>query len=877
MTSINVGNAYVTVSARFDKSWSSGVLTKANAVGDLISKGISRAVGAVSSSIDAAIGRVDTMNNFPRIMENMGVGADAAKASIDRLSKGIDGLPTALDTAVLGVERFTSKNGDVDKSTDYFLALNDAILAGGASSELQSSAIEQLSQSYAKGKMDMMEWRSLQQAMPAQLNQIAKAMGVTTDELGEGLRKGEISMDSFMDAIVRLDKEGGDGFASFADQAKTATGGIGTALTNVQNRVNKAVASIIDAIGAENISGAINAFSSKFKDFAQPVIDFINGFKSSFDFDAFAPTLSALGDAFDTVGKTASKAFGHLGEALGNLMTAAGPVIEIVGKGLAAAFSIALNAVDAVATGLNNLLGSFDLMSLSWGRQMDAISTSGVELERYVATIEELAGKEELTAVEQEKLRQAVEGYNKITGDSLEVIDAQKGELSKSTEEIRKNAEAWLDNAYKQAYYQQVSDIIADTVKKQQELAEATERLTETELKYQDVLAHPEKYPAELYSEASNAVANDRAEVKRLTSAIDENNRKLAEGEERLGAVDSSTLAYIESNSKLRSVLERAGVSSTQFSNYLTAIGKSEKNLEKMSPKVAEGLANISKMGNSMGEGVGKVFSTMAQKGENAAKSIMDAFKPVGPNVSRVHDDIGASASKNYDAVSRDASVSSARSQASFSPIASYIGGKFNEAQGKAASALSLISSKSGSTASSSTSSFGIVPGGVGGRYSEAYNSASGSLSRIISSSQSSANSSVGSFNGLGGRISAAIGTIKFPQPHIWWSSIEFLGRSVSIPHINWYAQGGFVDGATLIGAGEAGAEMILPKSGGLMSDFASAVTEEVDMGEVVEEIRAFRREIGPIISEYTPGMTVGELSDRIGARMSRGLVGSVA
>ncbi|WP_341455932.1 tape measure protein [Eubacterium limosum] len=109
----------------------------------------------------------------------------------------------------------------------------------GASTEIQSAAMEQLSQSYAKGKMDMEEWRSLQTAMPAQLNQVAQAMGMSADELGEGLRTGTISMDEFMDMIMKLNTEGTGAFASFEEQAKSATGGIGTQLQNMKTAVTR--------------------------------------------------------------------------------------------------------------------------------------------------------------------------------------------------------------------------------------------------------------------------------------------------------------------------------------------------------------------------------------------------------------------------------------------------------------------------------------------------------------------------------------------------------------------------------------------------------------------------------------------------------------
>ena len=68
-------------------------------------------------------------------------------------------------------------NGDIERSTDMFLAVNNAILAGNAPMENQAAALEQITQAYSKGKPDMMEWRTLMTAMPGQLKQVAKAMG----------------------------------------------------------------------------------------------------------------------------------------------------------------------------------------------------------------------------------------------------------------------------------------------------------------------------------------------------------------------------------------------------------------------------------------------------------------------------------------------------------------------------------------------------------------------------------------------------------------------------------------------------------------------------------------------------------------------------
>lgn len=238
--------------------------------GSLASKAIVKGLQAVNENLDGAIKRVDIMNNFPNIMGNLGIGADESARVIQKLSDKLTGLPTALDSAVGAVTRFTTKNSDLSKSAEMFLAVNNAILAGGASTEIQASALEQLSQAYAKGKPDMMEWRSLLTAMPAQLNQVAKAMGMTTDALGESLRKGDISMDDFINTIMKLNTEGVDGLANFEEQARSATGGIRTSLTNLKTAIVRGIANTINTIntslqnaGLPTISEIIQNISKK--------------------------------------------------------------------------------------------------------------------------------------------------------------------------------------------------------------------------------------------------------------------------------------------------------------------------------------------------------------------------------------------------------------------------------------------------------------------------------------------------------------------------------------------------------------------------------------------------------------------------------------
>lgn len=245
-----------------------GSMTKSILVATGITKALSTAWNMVSSSTDDAIDRFDQLNAFPKVMKSLGVSEDKAAKSVKTLSDRLKGLPTTLDKGTSAVSRFVAKNGDIERSTEMFLAVNNAILAGNAPMEQQTTALEQITQAYSKGKPDMMEWRTLMTAMPGQLKQVAKAMGyVSTDDLHDALVKGSASMDEFMDAIMRLNTEGVDGLDSFEKAAKNATGGIKTAMTNMKTAVVRGVSNVIDSIDKGlkegGIEGGINEIINK--------------------------------------------------------------------------------------------------------------------------------------------------------------------------------------------------------------------------------------------------------------------------------------------------------------------------------------------------------------------------------------------------------------------------------------------------------------------------------------------------------------------------------------------------------------------------------------------------------------------------------------
>ena len=219
------------------------------ALGNIAANIVAKAFDMVKSSVSGAIQRLDTLNNFKPVMESLGFSASTADASIEKLSSGIEGLPTTLSEIVANTQLLTASLGDLEKGTDTAIALNNMFLAGGQGAEAASRALTQYNQMLAKGKVDQQSWNTLMEVAPGQLNQLAQEL-LSADANGRdlyaALQDGTISLDEFNNAIIKLNAEGGDTFSSFADQALKATGGIGTAMKNIGSAVTKGVANIID-------------------------------------------------------------------------------------------------------------------------------------------------------------------------------------------------------------------------------------------------------------------------------------------------------------------------------------------------------------------------------------------------------------------------------------------------------------------------------------------------------------------------------------------------------------------------------------------------------------------------------------------------------
>nr|DAT03124.1 MAG TPA: tail tape measure [Caudoviricetes sp.] len=218
------------------------------AVGSAVFQLAAKGAELLGEALGSAIQRFDTLESYPRVMQAMGHSTEDVTRSTKKLANGIEGLPTTLNEVVGTAQRLTSITGDINKSTDLTLALNNAFLASGSSSADASRGLQQFSQMLSAGKVDMQSWKTLQETMPYALQKTAESFGFAgqsaQNDFYSALKEGRITFDQFSSKLVELN----GGVGGFAELAKTNSKGIQTSFGNLKNAVVKGVANTIKAL-----------------------------------------------------------------------------------------------------------------------------------------------------------------------------------------------------------------------------------------------------------------------------------------------------------------------------------------------------------------------------------------------------------------------------------------------------------------------------------------------------------------------------------------------------------------------------------------------------------------------------------------------------
>lgn len=246
-----------------------GQLVSAFSISNVISAGIN----TISNSLDGAISRFDTLNNYPKVLQYLGYSAEQSSDSINKLSDATAGLPTPLDELVSTTQQIVGITGDLDKATNLTLALNNAFLANGASTVDATRGTTQFLRTLSNGEVDIVRWQSLAQTMPVALELIAQEFGFAEDganQLYKALDSGTISFDEFTDKLIEVGTETG----TLAEAARANATGLATSFKNIGTQITRGLTNVIDAFNETSKRLTGNTLQENLNRVRQVVIDF---------------------------------------------------------------------------------------------------------------------------------------------------------------------------------------------------------------------------------------------------------------------------------------------------------------------------------------------------------------------------------------------------------------------------------------------------------------------------------------------------------------------------------------------------------------------------------------------------------------------------
>ena len=637
-------------------------------VGAVAFKAVSSAMNLVSQSMDKAIDRFDTLQRFPKVMKSLGHSSKDVAASTKLLSEGIEGLPTTLDTVVSTTQKLTSMTGNLKQSTKLTIALNNAFLASGASTEDAARGLQQYSQMLSAGKVDMQSWKTLQETMPYALQKTAESFGFAgasaQKDFYSALQDGKITFDDFSKRLIELNK----GTNGFAQMAKKNSEGIKTSFGNIVNAVAKGIANVIAefdkmskavtgksiAQNLDSIKGAVNSTFNVIIGVIRGATPVVKSLVSVLGFlkPVLDPLISVFAGVVSAVllfkgamlGLSIIKGIGGLiGTLITSLVSLTSTSLVATGAttGLAGALAalssggvfIVVGAIAGLVSwltqeseetkkakekakefqqSLDDLHESINKGNEAYKDRRNEIQATAEDNERLVKKIDELNAVENKTASQKKELASAAETLNsRIEGLNIQ-YDKATGTINMTTDAIRKQIEI----AKASAEIEAANERMVENAKKRLEIKD---KMKELEKEYQGVLDKTEKI-------------EDVAFVG---------------GKVRDGIKTEAKKRYNEEVKKLQDDIKKTEESDNELTNTIVKNNEAKaKSTEDASGRMIYSMEN-------MNDAQRKAVEMMQQEFANLKSEVQNAFQAIEQQTALSADQMTANLQKNIDAVDK--------------------------------------------------------------------------------------------------------------------------------------------------------------------------------------------------------------------------------
>nr|DAF38238.1 MAG TPA: tail tape measure [Bacteriophage sp.] len=637
-------------------------------VGAVAFKAVSSAMNLVSQSMDKAIDRFDTLQRFPKVMKSLGHSSKDVAASTKLLSEGIEGLPTTLDTVVSTTQKLTSMTGNLKQSTKLTIALNNAFLASGASTEDASRGLQQYTQMLSAGKVDMQSWKTLQETMPYALQKTAESFGFAgasaQKDFYSALQDGKITFTDFSKRLIELNK----GTNGFAEMAKKNSEGIKTSFGNIVNAVAKGIANVIAefdkmskavtgksiAQNLDSIKGAVNSTFNVIISVIRGATPVVKSLVSVLGF--LKPVLDPLISVFTGVvgavllfkgamlGLSIIKGIGSLiGTLITSLVSLTSTSLVATGAttGLAGALAslssggvfLVVGAIAGLVSwltqeseaskeakakneefkrSLDDLHESVNKGNEAYKDRRNEIQATAEDNERLVRKIDELNAVENKTAAQKKELASAAETLNsRIEGLNIQ-YDKATGTINMTTDAIRKQIEIAKASAEIEAANQKM----VENAKKRLEIKD---KMKEVEKQYQDLVEKTD-------SVEEGSFSNSRI---------------------REGAKAEFKKKYNEEVKKLQDDIKKTEESDNELTNTIV------KNNETKAKSTEDASGRMIYTMENMNEAQRKAVEMMQQEFAQLKGEVQNAFQAIEQQTALSADQMTANLQKNIDAVDK--------------------------------------------------------------------------------------------------------------------------------------------------------------------------------------------------------------------------------
>ena len=190
--------------------------------------------------------RIDTMDQFNRVMTTLTGSTDTANAALKQTTDIVTGTAFGLDVASRGVQAFVASGMQVSKATDTMGIWADAVsfYTKGTNAELEtvSTALQKMG---TKGNVTMEHLQMLLEAGVPAIQIYANAVGMSTEEVTTQMGKGELKTSDFINVMNEAFMTGTVGFPSIAGAAKKAGASWNGSIDNMRAAITRGTASML--------------------------------------------------------------------------------------------------------------------------------------------------------------------------------------------------------------------------------------------------------------------------------------------------------------------------------------------------------------------------------------------------------------------------------------------------------------------------------------------------------------------------------------------------------------------------------------------------------------------------------------------------------